>query len=418
MALRTGFRDRTSPSRNRTVLAMALGSTREMKRPSPPRLVGGVILGAAALAFGCGPESHAPCDDEVCLDEGPCLAPAEVFPLEMSALHLVAARFDDDDAIDILVLGVDDVANVVAQLFLGDGEGDFADPVPIGAIGCSAYPSIGDLDGDDAPDLVYADCDGALLVFWGTPTGPGDVSTTVPLGFRLSSSAASDVDGDGIDDLVIVGRDAADAPQFVWVRGAADRALTPAAAGMALGLPFAPSGVRASPVAADGTLDAVVFAPDVPDGVAVADADALGVFGPMQPLPIGARVGLVTLGAFGADTDETKLLVTSPQDTRLVLADTAGSAIATLLFPYRPAFATPVDWDDAPGDEALVIDGVDPEIRWFRFGSDGVAEDSGRIPTPHAAQYVVTPDLDGDAVPDLVVGHYAGSAFSVRLARD
>lgn len=376
------------------------------------------LLLVIPLAIGCGPESHAPCDEEVCLDDGPCLGPAEVVPLQMSALHLVAAAFDDDETIDVLALGVDEGGVVIAQLFLGDGDGSFADGVSSSAIGCSAYPSIGDFDGDGAPDLVYADCDGALLVFWGTADGPGVVSTTVQLGFRLSSSAASDVDGDGIEDLVIVGRDAAEVGQFAWVRGTADRAIALSDSDPIVGLPFLPSGVRTAPVAADGANDAVVFAPGVLDGVAVADADALGVFGPMEPLVVGARVGGVTLGAFGENTDEPNVLVAAPQDSRLVLTGPAGSVGATELFPYRPAFATPVDWDTELGDEALVIDGFDPEIRWFRFGSDGVGEDSGRIPFPHAAQYVVTPDLDGDDVPDLLVGHYAQSAFSVRLASD
>jgi len=387
-----------------------------MPRDSAQRL-GLLQLGLAALALACGPEAHEPCEQDVCLDDGPCLGPADVFPvLDMSALHLIAAPFDDDDAIDVLALGVDGAGIVVAQLFVGDGDGGFGDGVSNTAIGCSAYPSIGDFDGDGAPDLVYADCDGALLVFWGTSSGPGEVSTTVQLGFRLSSSAASDVDGDGIQDVVIVGRDAAEAGRFAWVRGAADRALALSDTEPIVGLPFLPSGVRTAAVAADGTTDAIVFAPGVVDGLAVADVDAVGAFGPMQPLVVGARVGGVTLGAFGENTDETNILIAAPQDSRLVLRNAAGTVGETMLFPYRPAYATPVGWDAELGDEALVIDGLDPEIRWFRFDGGGGGEESGRIPSPYAAQYVVTPDLDGDDVPDLVVGHYAQSAFSVRLA--
>jgi hypothetical protein len=364
------------------------------------------------VAAGCGPSAHEPCDDEVCLEGGPCLGAAEAYALDMSALHLVAAAFDDDDAIDVLALGVDAGGAVVAQLFLGDGDGGFADGVPSSAIGCSAYPSLGDLDGDGAPDLVYADCDGALLVFWGTADGPGDVSTTVQLGFRLSSSAASDVDGDGIEDLVIVGRDATDAGQLAWVRGSGDRMIAVAESDPIVGLPFLPNGVRT----AEGAAGAVVFGAGIADGLAVANADALGSFGPMQPLAVGARVGQVSLGAFGQDTEEINVLVAAPEDSRLVLTGAAGLIGQTDLFPYRPAFTTPIDWDNELGDEALVVDGVDPEIRWFRFGDDGVGEESGRIDSPYAAQYVLTPDIDGDGTSDLVVGHYAQSAFSVRLA--
>jgi hypothetical protein len=128
-------------------------------------------------------------------------------------------------------------------------------------------------------------------------------------------------------------------------------------------------------------------------------------------------VGQVAIGEFASASPAADVLVVSPDDMRLVLAE-PGAVVSTPVFPYRPAFATAVEWDGQDGDEALVADGFDPEVRWYRFAADGAAREDARVHTPYAAQLVLVPDLDGDDVADLVVGHFAQAAFSVRLSSE
>ena len=241
------------------------------------------------------------------------------------------------------------------------------------------------------------------------------------LPFVMTGSAVADMDLDGISDLVVVGRDPSDAGRLGWVRGASTRQLALESADALVGLPFQPTAVRSGDANGDGTPDAFAYARGVADGLAIAPGQTGGGFAEAEPAPLGARIGQVAIGAFATDTPGADVLVAAPEDTRLIVAalGLAAPAIATTsVFPYHPAFATAVEWDGEPGDEALVADGIDPEVRWFRFAADGTATEDARVSTPYAAQLVLVPDLDGDLTPDLLVGHFAQSAFSVRLSSE
>jgi hypothetical protein len=377
---------------------------------------------ASLLLGGCGPDTGT-CeaeDDDACFDAGTCLGRAHVVHTDVAALHLVAADLDGDAAIDVLAIGTREDGTVAAELHRGHGDGTFADPVASTATGCSAYPLDGDFDGDGIADLVYPDCQGSLLVFWGAATGVGAESTAVMLPFVMTGSTVADMDGDGTSDLVVVGHDAADVGRLGWVQGASSRQLA-LVSSVELALPFLPTAVRSGDATGDGTPDAFAYAPGVADGLAIAAGETGGGFAAAQATAIGARIGQVAVGAFATGTPATDVLVTAPQDMRLLVAEvgTGTPAVAsTPVFPYHPALAIAVEWDGEPGDEALVADGIDPELRWFRFAPDGSAREDARVSTPYAAQLVLVPDLDGDGTADLLVGHFAQAAFSVRLSSE
>jgi len=382
-----------------------------------------VALVTSLVLFGCGPDTGT-CDDdtdEACFAEGTCLGRAHVVHTEVAALHLVSADLDGDAAIDVLAIGTRADGSVAAELHRGAGDGTFADPVSSPATGCSAYPLAGDLDGDGIADLVYPDCQGSLLVFWGAPSGVGAESTAVMLPFVMTGSTVADMDADGTADLVVVGHDASDVGRLGWVRGASSRQLALGSSAELVGLPFLPTAVRSGDANGDGTPDAFTYAPGVADGMAIAPGQAGGGFAAAEPTALGARIGQVAVGAFATGTTAADVLVAAPQDMRLVVAELGAGppAIATTdVFPYRPAFATAVEWDGEPGDEAIVGDAIDPEVRWFRFAADGAATEEARVSTPYAAQLVLVPDLDGDGTADLLVGHFAQAAFSVRLSSE
>lgn len=381
------------------------------------------LLLAVLGAIACGPDSATCSDDDdekACVADGTCLGRTHLVPTDVAALHLVAADVDGDEAIDVLAIGVREDGTVAAELHGSHGDGTFADPVETAAAGCSAYPLDGDLDGDGTSDLVYPECDGSLLVFWGGKGGPGSSSTAVALPFVMTGSTAADMDGDGVVDLVVVGHDAADAGQLGWVRGNATRELALASSSQLDGLAFLPTAVRSGDANGDGTPDAFPYA-RVRDGLAIAPGQAGDGFADAQPATLGASVGQLAVGAFASGTAAPDVLVAAPDDMQLLVAElgTGAPAVAsTSVFPYRPALATAVEWDGEPGDEAVVADGFDPEVRWFRFAADGTASEDARVSTPYAAQLVLVPDLDGDDTPDLLVGHFAQAAFSVRLSSE
>lgn len=379
---------------------------------------------AAVAAIACGPDT-ATCEDETdqvaCLGDDACLGGAHVVDTDVAALHLVAADLDGDARVDVLAIGTRADGTVAAELHRGHGDGTFDDPVESPAVGCSAYPLDGDLDGDRIADLVYPDCDGSLLVFWGATGGPGGDATPVALPFVMTGSSVADMDADGVSDLVLVGHEAASGVGTLgWVKGAASRELALVTSSELAALTFLPTAVRSGDANGDGTPDAFAYARGVAD-LGIAAGEDGGGFAAAQAAPVGARVGQVAIGAFASASAAVDVLVASPDDMRIVVTElgTGAPAVAsTSVFPYRPALATTVEWDGQPGDEAIVVDGFDPEVRWFRFDADGTAHEGARVSTPYAAQLVLAPDLDGDDVPDLLVAHFAQAAFSVRLSSE
>ncbi|MBC8070711.1 MAG: VCBS repeat-containing protein, partial [Deltaproteobacteria bacterium] len=377
------------------------------------RRLSACLLAAAA----CGP-THADCDEATCIgDDGPCLGAPRIHPTEISPLHFVAADFDGDTHVDVLAIGTTIAGAVVAELHRGGADGQLADPVPSAAVGCSAYPIAGDLDGDARADLVYPDCEGNALVFWGDAAGLGASPSVVDMPFVFVTSATGDADGDGIDDLLAFG--VADVAQQVLVRGSPSRVLLADAPHVVEG-GIAASGVRTGDVDGDGILDAVTWAGGQVDTVAIARGLGDGSFTAPQLRTTGTIAGAVVLGALDT-APGLELVVASPSQQQLVL-DAAMRSHVTAVPPYRPAALAIADLAGDVADDlgayALAVDGFDPEVRYYATSPDGALVEHARLPTPHAAQSVLTPDLDGDGISDVLVGHLAAGAFSLWLSSE
>lgn len=355
-----------------------------------------VLLSAGA----CGP-THADCDDQVCIGDGPCLGAARIHETAIAPLHFVAADFDGDANVDVMAFGLDEAGAVVAEIHRGEGEGELADPVPSPAVGCSAYPVAGDLDGDAQADLVYPDCDGDALIFWSGSAS----SSRVDMPFPLGTSAIDDVDGDGHADLVALG-----GAQLVVVRGDASRTLV-AADAFGLATAMAPSGVRTGDVDGDGELDAVTWTVDQPGSVALSRGHGDGTFAPAEPRALDTAAASIALGSLD-DDGGLELVALAPAQHRLVIDRADAASITTDVPRYRPALAA------IASAHVLVVDGFDPEVRYYAATADGTLVEDGRLPTPHAAQSVLVPDLDGDGTADVLVGHFAGESFSLWLSTE
>lgn len=115
------------------------------------------------------------------------------------------ADFDGDDDQDVLVLGLAASGAVTSAIALGDGAGELATPVDAGVTGCSAHPATGDADVDGATDLLVATCESSMWLFHADGEGGFADPLPVDVGALPRTSAIVDVDGDALPDIVALG---------------------------------------------------------------------------------------------------------------------------------------------------------------------------------------------------------------------
>jgi hypothetical protein len=119
------------------------------------------------------------------------------------------ADVDGDGNLDLLITGEDADFNPTATLYLGDGQGGFSEAGAdlLGTIDSST--SIADVDGDGNLDLLItgadADFNRTATLYLGDGQGGFNEANAGLAGFFYSSTSIADVDGDGNEDLLIVG---------------------------------------------------------------------------------------------------------------------------------------------------------------------------------------------------------------------
>ena len=288
------------------------------------------------------------------------------------------------------------------------GPGGFADPpsavlsVPAKSSFGTSVSGAGDVDGDGYADVVVglplrpppagSQVQGAAMLYYGGPGGPSP-ARSVELGPRAGSdaqtlgsfvSAAGDVDGDGLADVVVWGGIESTNPQYLLLYRGSDRPF-----GAAPGLLLQYDGADASWLGSaallacagdtngDGYSDVVVATPVPPGGFS---ADHLSLFfgGPDGPAPIPSRRIVSPL----AVTDHFGLSVAGLDVDQDGLDDLAVSAISSA----QPPVAALVYLGGASGPAlATTLTASDSTPLFDReVGSAG--------------------DVDGDGYPDLLVG--------------
>jgi hypothetical protein len=119
-----------------------------------------------------------------------------------------AADIDNDDRDEVLVLADFTVQDAYIYEFLENGS--FVRKQTLGMIGHQTYSVFGDIDGDSWLDLVISDFNSAVYYLPNlgngtlTPIAPGQLIAFAP---RAAEVALMDIDQDGKDDLILIGRD-------------------------------------------------------------------------------------------------------------------------------------------------------------------------------------------------------------------
>lgn len=118
-----------------------------------------------------------------------------------------------DGILDLVTAGRDGSNNGYATVRLGDGSGLFGSATSFATEGISSYAvDLGDLNGDGILDLVTAGMSDGFNGYATVRLGDGNGSFGAATSFETESVASnalnlSDLNGDGILDLVTAGRD-------------------------------------------------------------------------------------------------------------------------------------------------------------------------------------------------------------------
>lgn len=174
--------------------------------------------------------------------------------------------FNGDGAPDLVITGEDRNRDVTTSLYLGDGAGGFTqanaglEDVDLGST------ATGDFNNDGNLDLVLTganrNVDLITTLYLGDGTGGFTEAGAGLRGVAISSSSTGDVNGDGNLDLVITGQDDAINPTATLYLGDGTGSFTDAGAGLS-GVLNSASAV--SDLNGDSTLDLVVTGLDADD---------------------------------------------------------------------------------------------------------------------------------------------------------
>lgn len=396
--------------------------------PKEWTIVGHMLCWIMAGCTGTSDGSVQPLEDELELSAEPSAvaAPAVVsvaLGLWFTPMALEVGDFDGDTEIDLLVVGVQPGMGVTAAVLRGDGTGSFDAPLDAGLSACSAFPVVGDLDGDGRTDVVTLGCSNDLAVFMGQPDGTLVQWSAWPAAeyTPVSSTVIADYEGDGDADLMTLRiPDAAFLDVALGNGGEGIWRIETTEIGHPDWSGFDPRGLAMGHFDDDGLLDAVLLERehDVVQLLAVPPA----TFGFQRELGVDVPPWSVRVGDLDGDgRDDLVVSSHSLPSVQTVLADGTGEfsfAIPVELQGFAPYDTTLGDLDgDGVPDVAMVDDTV-PEIHWLRGNGVGGLVNLHTFDLPSPAIRIHAAYVDGDDREDLIAATFADDSVTLVLSDD
>jgi hypothetical protein len=353
------------------------------------------------------------------------LGPVVEVPLvvDFAPLSLEPGDFDGNGNVDLLVSGSPAAGGATGVVLRGNGDGTLQAGIGAGFLACSAYPVVGNLDGDARSDIVTLGCGNTVAPFVGRPNGtfsPWWAWPSTPYYIHpITGLALGDFEGDGDGDVFVlrvtdtalssvalVHIELSNSAHGFWSSGTTS--FSPARAG------FVPTQMLLAHLDDDRLLDLVLT--DRDHTVVTMLGAVPESFGLARELEVSVNPWLTRVGDMNGDGRD-DLLVVGRTDgaVQVLLSNGDGSMlplppVGTLgLAPYDAALG---DLDgDGNLDVALVDDAVPQLVVLQGDGAGGLGGPTQRL-LPSGAIRVHAVDLDGDAIDDVVAATFAAGSVS------
>jgi hypothetical protein len=344
-------------------------------------------------------------------------APAQGYAVGKNPTAVALGDFNGDGALDIAVTGF--TSNDVTIL-VGDGDGHFVAAPATFATGTGPKAVVvGDFNGDAKLDLATAN-EGSndVSVLLGNGDGTFAPAASFAAGGQPKGLASGDFNNDGAVDLVTANELTDDVSVL----------LGDGTGGFSAPVNY-PTDIRARAVAVgdfneDGVQDLAVANEGSHSTVTLLFGAGDGTFGAPSYLVAGASPKSVAIGDLNEDGHQDLVIANETSgDVSVLLGDGSGDFAPTVAHPVGIQTKTAVV-ADINGDGHLDVVAVNYGTLEITTNTVAVliGDGSGGLAVPiilsagNGPKSAAVADLNGDAVPDIVVGNSDASTVSVLLA--
>jgi hypothetical protein len=342
--------------------------------------------------------------------------------LDFSPLSMEHGDFDGDAAADVLIGGVSGAGAVVGAVIRGNGDGTLQPPIDAGLNACSAYTTVGNVDGDARTDVVTLGCASNVAVFLAQPDGTLAPWAAWPGysfgGSSLVGTAIADFESDGDNDVFAlrvdpeegfsaVSIDLSNGNEGFWTQGGTSfRSNTSG---------FHPTQLLLANLDGDGLIDMVLT--DQEHTLARWLGATPQAFAFPLELDVSVAPWLTRVGDMNGDgLDDLVVLSRTDAAVQVLLSAGDGELLPQPPVPlvgFVPYDAALADLDGDGDLDVALVDDANPQLLALRGDGTGGLGDAMQRVLPSGAIRVHAADFDGDGIDDVLAATFADDSLSL-----